>query len=57
MKKVLFLSLGMILMLTGCGAGATNTMSCSYEVKNGTLTTKTKYDVDYEGKEIKKVRE
>ena len=35
MKKVLFLSLGMILMLTGCGAGATNTMSCSYEVKNG----------------------
>ncbi len=56
MKKVLFLSLGMILMLTGCGAGATNTMSCSYEVKNGTLTTKTKYDVNYEGKEIKKVR-
>lgn len=56
MKKILFLSLGCILMLTGCGAGKTNTMSCTYEVKSGTLTTKTKYDVDYEDKEIKKIR-
>lgn len=56
MKKALCFSLLGILVLTGCGAGATDTMSCTYENTNGTLTTKTKYDVDYEGKEVKKVR-
>lgn len=56
MKKILMLSLVSIVMLTGCGAGKTQTMSCSYENSSGNVTTKTKYDVDYEDKEVKKVR-
>lgn len=56
MKKLLMLSLVSIVMLTGCGAGETKTMSCSYENSAGNVTTKTKYDVDYEDKEVKKVR-
>lgn len=56
MKKFLVLSLLCVLVLTGCGAGATETMSCTYENTTGTLTTKTTYAVDYEGKEVKKVR-
>lgn len=56
MKKFLVLSLLCVLVLTGCGAGATQTMSCTYENTVGTLTTKTTYAVDYEGKEVKKVR-
>lgn len=56
MKKFLVLSLLCVLVLTGCGAGATETMSCTYENTAGTLTTKTTYAVDYEGKEVKKVR-
>lgn len=56
MKKLLILSLVSIMMLTGCGAGKTETMSCSYENMAGNVTTMTKYDVDYEGKEVKKVR-
>ena len=42
MKKIIFLSLLFIFTLTGCGAGATETMSCSYETKNGNITTKMK---------------
>ena len=45
MKKIIFLSLLFIFTLTGCGAGATETMSCSYETKNGNITTKMKYDI------------
>lgn len=56
MKKMLFLSSVMIFLLTGCGAGATKTMSCSYNTSRNDLTTKTTYDVDYEGTEVKKVR-
>ena len=56
MKKMLFLSGVMIFLLTGCGVGATKTMSCSYNTSRNDLTTKTTYDVDYEGTEVKKVR-
>ena len=56
MKKIIFLSLLFFFTLTGCGAGATETMSCSYETKNGNITTKMKYDIDHEDKEVKKVR-
>ena len=56
MKKFLVLSLVFTLMLTGCGAGKTKTMSCSYETNNNNVATKMKYDIDYEGKDIKKVR-
>ena len=56
MKKMLALSGLLLFMLTGCGAGATNTMSCSYQVKNDNLTSKITYDIDYEKDEVKKVR-
>lgn len=56
MKKVLFLSSILIFMLTGCGAGATKTMNCTYETKYNNIATKTSYDVDYEDTEVKKVR-
>ena len=56
MKKVLFLSSILVLILTGCGAGATKTMSCTYETKNNGITTKRSYDVDYEDNDVKKVR-
>ena len=46
----------LIFMLTGCGAGATKTMSCSYQTKYNNINTKTSYDVDYEDTEVKKVR-
>ena len=56
MKKFIILSLGIIFILTGCGAGATNTMSCTYKNTAGNITTNMKYDVDYQDKEVKKVR-
>ena len=56
MKKLLILSGISIFILTGCGAGATDTMSCSIENTANNITTKVNYDVDYEGNEVKKVR-
>ena len=56
MKKLLFLSVLVLFTITGCGVGATKTMSCSYKTNSNNITTKTSYDVDYEGNDIKKVR-
>lgn len=56
MKKMLILSGVLIFALTGCGAGATKTMSCSYKTSRNDLTTKMTYDIDYEDTEVKKVR-
>lgn len=56
MKKILILSLVGLFMLTGCGAGASKTMSCTYKNTTGDITTNMKYDIDYEDKEVKKVR-
>lgn len=56
MKKMLILSSLFIFALTGCGAGATKTMSCSYKTKMNDITTKTTYDIDYEDTEVKKVK-
>ena len=56
MKKTLGIALFSILLLTGCGAGATNTMSCTYQNMGTNLTTKMTYKIDYEGKEVKKLR-
>ena len=56
MKKILILSLVGVFMLTGCGAGASKTMSCTYKNTTGNITTNMKYDIDYEDKEVKKVR-
>ena len=56
MKKYILGSLLCFLMLTGCGAGATETMSCTYKTYTGNLTTKMTYTIDYEGTEVKKGR-
>lgn len=56
MKKYFILAISAIFMLTGCGAGATKTMSCSYKNTSGNLTTKMTYNIDYEGSNVKKVR-
>ena len=56
MKKKICLLAFIVLLLTGCGAGATNTMSCTYRTVNNNLTTKMTYNIDYEGKDVKKVR-
>lgn len=56
MKKMFGLALCSVLLLTACGAGATNTMSCTYKSDSTNLTTKMTYKIDYEGKEVKKLR-
>ena len=56
MKKLLLFATITILMLSGCGAGVSDTLNCSYENTNGNLTTKMDYAIDYEGNEVKKVR-
>ncbi len=56
MKKIFIVSLIGLFLITGCGAGATDTLSCSYENNVNNISTKTVYNIDYEGKEVKKVR-
>ena len=56
MRKVLGLSILGIFMLTGCGAGATKTMSCTYQRTSGTMRTKMTYKIDHEGNDVKKLR-
>ena len=56
MKKILFLSAILMLTLTGCGAGATDTLSCTYENTSANLTTKITYDIDHQDTEVKKIR-
>lgn len=56
MKKLLSLAILGIFMLTGCGAGATETMSCTYNTNANGLTTKIMYSVDHENNDVKKVR-
>ena len=56
MKKYIILVPLCIFMLTACGAGATDTMSCTYENSSVNLTTKMTYTIDYQGTEVKKLR-
>ena len=56
MKKYFVLAICSIFMLTGCGAGATKTMSCTYRNTSGNLTTKMTYKIDYMNNDVKKVR-
>ena len=56
MKKLLVLAIALMVTLTGCGAGATETMSCTYENMTGNLTTKITYSVDHMDNEVKKMR-
>lgn len=56
MKKILIISFISIILLTGCGAGATETLSCTFENTANNLTTKISYNIDHEEEEIKKVR-
>lgn len=56
MKKLIAFAGLYIFMLTGCGAGATKTMSCTLRNTGGYLTTKMTYNIDYQGTEVKKLR-
>lgn len=56
MKKFIVSALVAFLILTGCGISKTETMSCNYKTTYNNLTTNMKYDIDYEGTEVKKVR-
>ena len=56
MKKYIGITVLGLLMLTGCGAGATETMSCTYENTAGSLTSRMTYNIDYQGDEVKKLR-
>lgn len=56
MKKLIVLAGICIFTLTGCGVGATKTMSCTYKNTGSSLTTKMTYNIDYQGTEVKKLR-
>jgi len=56
MKKLLVLSVALMFTLTGCGMGATDTMSCTYENVSGNLTTKITYSIDHVENEVKKLK-
>ena len=56
MKKYLFLMVLCVFMLTGCGAGATKTLSCTYNTQSNGLTSKVMYSIDHEDDDVKKVR-
>lgn len=56
MKKIIYALVISIFMLTGCGAGATNTMSCTYENSTSNMSSRMAYNIDFQGNEVKKVR-
>lgn len=56
MKKILIASFISIMLLTGCGAGATETLSCSYKSDSGNMSSSTNYSIDYQNNEVKKIR-
>ena len=56
MKKLLVLSMVLMVFLTGCSFGVTDTMSCSYKNVNGNLTTQITYSIDHIDNEVKKMR-
>lgn len=56
MKKIIYALVISTFMLTGCGAGATNTMSCTYENSTSNMSSRMAYNIDYQGNEVKKVR-
>lgn len=56
MKKYIGITVLGLFMLTGCGAGATETMSCTYDNTTGNLTSRITYNIDYQDDEVKKLR-
>jgi len=56
MKKLLAFSIILLVGTTGCGLGATDTLSCTYENVSNNLTTKMTYNIDYQNNDVKKVR-
>ena len=53
MKKVLLI-IAVIAVLSGCTAN-TKTLTCTSETKSGNITSKTKYMIDYDGNDVKKL--
>lgn len=56
MRKIIFLSMMFIIMLTGCDLSSMDTLSCSYNTTSGLVSATTKYDIDHQNDEVKKVR-
>ena len=56
MKKNIIISFFGLFLLTGCGAGVTETMNCTYETTTGNMISKMTYKIDHEGNEVKKLR-
>ncbi len=56
MKKILFLSIIMVTILSGCDASAMKTMSCTSDNTYAGINTRVIYDVDYQDSEVKKLR-
>ena len=56
MKKMSALIVICVFLLTGCGMGATSTMTCTHQMIGNTLTTNMTYNIDYQGDEVKKLR-
>ena len=53
MKKVILI-IAVIAVLSGCTAN-TKTLTCTSETKSGNITSKTKYMIDYDGNDVKKL--
>ncbi len=56
MKKILFLSVISLLVLSGCDFSKTETLSCTYENTTANIKTEVNYGIDHENDEIKKLR-
>lgn len=56
MKKLLISISVLVLMLTGCDATTMDTLSCTYQNQSSLVSATTKYSIDYQGNDVKKVR-
>lgn len=57
MKKIVFLSIISIFLISGCsGTSAMETMNCEYQSTSGSVITRVSYNIDHEEDTIKKAR-
>lgn len=57
MKKIVFLSIISIFLISGCsGTSAMETMNCEYQSTSGNVITRINYDIDHQEDNIKKAR-
>ncbi len=56
MKKIIVIFIIGLFLLTGCGEITTETMNCTYQTSNTTLSSRTSYSIDYVDNTVKKMR-